>query len=451
MMTAITRTDDLAAAATMRVLAAIADKRAGRRMDAATISAIVADFVDGRVPDYQMAAWLATVACRNLDAEETAALTDAYVDSGTRIRLRDDGRPIVDKHSTGGVGDKVTLYVAPIVAACGVAVGKVSGRGLGFAGGTVDKLQSIRGLRMDLSADEMRTTLKLVGMTITGQSDDLVPGDRATYGLRDVTGTVDNIPLIAASVMSKKIAAGTNGVVLDVKYGEGALIPERDRSEELARAMVDIGERSGLACRAVVSDMNRPLGYAVGNALEVKEALAALRGTPVAGLDELGGLIARLMLQIARPELDDTAADGLVREAIDSGAAWRQFRRWVAAQGGDVRQIDDPDLLPSAAHRLEVLAEEPGWVTAIAARPIGEAATLAGAGRLRYDQPIDPGAGVMLCRQLGERVENGQPLAELHWSGEKDVEPLTSAVRAAFTLAAEPAGPGPVVHKVICR
>jgi pyrimidine-nucleoside phosphorylase/thymidine phosphorylase len=417
-----------------RILAAITDKRAGHRLSSDTIAEVVGDFAAGRTPDYQMAALLATIACAGLDLAETAALTDAYVRSGQTLRPT---RPVVDKHSTGGVGDKVTLVVAPMVAACGMPVLKLSGRGLGFAGGTIDKLESISGLRLDLCASEVLQMVDRVGMVIAGQSAGLVPGDGRTYALRDVTATVDSIPLIAASVMSKKIACGSRGVVLDVKHGEGALVPDPGQARALARLMLALGTRFGLPGVAVLSDMSQPLGRAVGNALEVKEALAVLRGEEVPGLTGLCDLIAALMLRLGDARLDAATATRQVRAARTSGAGYDVFARWVAAQGGAVEQIRNPDLLPGAAHHDLVRAPAAGWVTAISARRVGEAAALAGAGRLRLGDPVDHGAGVLLHRQAGDRVAAGQPLAELHCTEGSRAAALAS-LTAAFQVGPEP-------------
>jgi pyrimidine-nucleoside phosphorylase len=423
--------------AAVRILAAIADKRRGRALPAETVEAIVRDFVDGRAPDYQLAAWLATVACTGMTQAETVALTRAYVDSGARLNLGAAlGRPVVDKHSTGGVGDKTTLFVVPVVASCGVAVAKVSGRGLGFAGGTVDKLESIRGLRTDLSASELVDMVRRANMAITGQSADLVPADRATYALRDVTGTVDSIPLIAASVMSKKIAVGATGVVLDVKFGSGAILPDRSDAEQLARLMIDLGAAFGVPSRAILSDMSQPLGYAVGNALEVQEAIRALSGEYIPGFSELCRQLAQLMLRLGEPALSEREALLRVEQAVGSGAALAQLRRWVQAQGGDVRQIDDPRTLPVARVKEPVASTRSGWVSTVNAREVGSVAAGLGAGRLVYGQKLDLGAGVVLRKKVGDRVEAGEPLAEIHWSGEGDSR--SRRLRDAFELSEWP-------------
>ncbi|HZM75518.1 MAG TPA: thymidine phosphorylase [Candidatus Limnocylindrales bacterium] len=420
-----------------RILAAIADKRAGRRLPEETIRAVVDDFTAGRVPDYQMSAWLATVACQGLDLAETVALTRSYVDSGDRLGLADLDPPVVDKHSTGGVGDKVTLVVAPVVAACGVPVMKMSGRSLGWAGGTIDKLESIDGLRLDLEPDEIRDTLARAGMVITGHSPKLVPADGATYALRDVTATVESIPLIAASVMSKKVASQAHGVVLDVKYGEGALVPDPAEAQRLAELMLAVGRELGMRCRCVLSDMSQPLGRAVGNALEVKEALSALGGEHVPGLTPLCETIAALMVQIGHSTMDEQTAVAQVRDAITSGAARQRFRQWVDAQGGDVEQIDHPDRLPSAARQVPVPASGTGYVTAVRARLVGEAALLLGAGRMRLGDTVDRGAGVVVLRRVGDPVREGEPVAVMHVTG-GDTATAGEMLSAAVHIGPQP-------------
>lgn len=421
--------------ASATLLDAVMAKRRGEELSDTSIRSVVADFTAGRVPSYQMAAWLATVACSGMTKRETVSLTQAYVESGLQLNLRDFGRPVVDKHSTGGVGDKTTLFVAPVVAACGVAVGKVTGRGLGFAGGTVDKLESFTGLRTQLSVDEFRSVIRDVGMAVTGQSDELVPGDRATYKLRDVTATVDSIPLIAASVMSKKIAAGTQGVVLDVKFGVGAVLPDLQDARALAILMVDIGDACGLTCRAVLSDMSQPLGYAIGNALEVKEAIRALSGEDVPGYTVLCRTLSRLMLQAADGQLTDDQAYAAVDDAVASGAALRQFRRWVAAQGGDPRQVDNPELLPTASHQIPVRSQHKGWVEDVDARILGEAAIRLGAGRLLQDEQIDHSSGIVLERRVGDQVQRGDVLAVVHWNGAGDLDEVERQIHKAFHVS----------------
>jgi pyrimidine-nucleoside phosphorylase len=434
--------------ASARILDAITDKRADRPLAAETIDGIVRDIVSGRLPDYQVAAFLATVACQGMTAAETAALTAAYVAGGSRLRLSELDGFVIDKHSTGGVGDKVSLVVVPVVAACGVVVAKMSGRGLGYAGGTVDKLESIPGLRMDLNADELRRILSEAGMAITGQSADLAPGDGATYRMRDVTATVESVPLIAASIISKKVALGADGLVLDVKSGEGALMADQAEAERLAETMLDLARAFGLPCRVVLSDMSQPLGYAVGNALEVREALAALRGQHVPGLSEVCQVIARLMLQLAEPGLPEAAADGRIAAVLGDGSAHRIFLRWAAAQGGDARVLADESLLPHARYRQTVAADRDGFVSAIDPRAIGAAAIRLGAGRLVQGEQLDHAAGIVLCCRVGSRVQRGEPVAVVHY-GARDPEPALALTHSAFTIGDTPGPERPAVHRIL--
>jgi pyrimidine-nucleoside phosphorylase len=430
-----------------RVLSAVRAKRKGETLDEGILTAVVADYSAGRIADIQMAALLATVSCTGLTLAETVALTRAYVSSGLTLDLAAQGTRAVDKHSTGGVGDKVSLFVVPVVAACGVPVAKLTGRGTGAMGGTADKLSAISGLRMDLSADEVVRVLDDTMMVI-GQSDDFVPADRATRALRDATGTVDSLPLIAASIMSKKIAAGAQGVVLDVKYGPGAVVPSQDEAAELAALMLKIGREAGLRVRAVLSDMGQPLGYAVGNALEVAEALRALKGERIPRYSELCETVAQQMLQLGRPELNAAAAVAEIKEAVASGRALEIFRAWVAAQGGDVGQIDDPTTLPSAAHGFTVRAASDGWIAEIEPRTIGVAADRLAAARSAGDQQLDHGAGLVLARQVGDRVRAGDVLAELYGTPE-DLEDVVASVNSAFRVQDHEPDLNPVVGAVL--
>ncbi|EHR52426.1 pyrimidine-nucleoside phosphorylase [Saccharomonospora marina XMU15] len=435
------------AAASARVLAAINRKRGGEAFAGDEIEAIIADFVAGRVPDYQMSAWLATVACRGLSVDENRALTRSYTTGGSRIDLSMLDGPVVDKHSTGGVGDTTTLIVVPVVAACGVHVVKMTGRALGYAGGTLDKLESIPGLRVELPVDEVVPILRDVGMVITGQSAGLAPGDGATYSLRDVTGTVESLPLIAASIISKKVAVHADGLVLDVKTGEGALVPERDEAGALAQRMLDLAISFGLRARAVISDMSQPLGRAVGNSLEIKQALAVLRGHRVPGLYDLCAVISALMLRVAQPELTEEEAAARVERAIDSGAAHEVFLRWACAQGADGAVLADPASLPRARHCVPVAAARAGKLTCVHPRPIAMAALLVGAGRLTQRAQLDHGAGVVVHRRVGEEVAKGDLLAELHHSS-GDAESAWSLVRSAFEFGDDPVAE-PLIHQIL--
>ncbi|MCP9211498.1 thymidine phosphorylase [Streptomyces cucumeris] len=433
-------------AASARILESINRKRAGTLLDDEETSGIVADFVAARIPDYQMSAWLATVACRGLSTGELAALTRAYALGGGHLDLSQVDGAVVDKHSTGGVGDTTTLIVVPVVAACGVPVAKMTGRALGFAGGTLDKLESIKGLRSYLPTGEIVPMIRSVGMVITGQSSDLTPGDGATYALRDVTGTVESIPLIAASIISKKVAVRADGLVLDVKTGAGALIPEQDRAVRLTETMLDLARAFGLSGRAVLSDMSQPLGSAVGNAMEIRQALAVLRGERPPGLWDLCATISRLMLQSVDPLLTEEQAAARVNRVIDDGSAYEMFVRWAVAQGADAADLE-AERFPTASQRLVVKAPESGWITRIDPRAVGSATLLLGAGRLTHDAPLDYGAGVRMNHRVGDRVDKGDILAELHYDL-GDADAARSLVASAFQLGDQKVTPPPAVHQI---
>ncbi|MFI7544701.1 thymidine phosphorylase [Actinoplanes sp. NPDC049599] len=435
------------AVASARVTASVNRKRTGAELGAEEIEAVVADFVAGRIPDYQMSAWLATVACRGMSVAEVHSLTRAYTIGGEALDFSGLDAPVIDKHSTGGVGDTTTLIVVPVVAACGGVVAKMTGRALGFAGGTLDKLESISGLRSYLSADEVVPMLRKVGMVITGQSRNLTPGDGATYALRDVTGTVESVPLIAASIISKKVAVRADGLVLDIKTGAGALIPDRELALELTHTMRDLATSFGLSCRAVLSDMSQPLSPAVGNALEIKQALAVLRGERIPGLSDLCATISRLMLQSVDVDLADADADAKVERVLQDGSAYEMFLRWAVAQGADRQVLEHPERLPSAKLRREIRATGSGWVVGVEPRAIGNATLLVGAGRLRYGAALDYGSGVVLHRRVADRVERGDIVAELHYDS-GDVDGAAALIESAFTLGDEVPPVPPAVHQV---
>ncbi|MCX2926047.1 thymidine phosphorylase [Streptomyces sp. NEAU-W12] len=418
--------------ASARVVDSTTRKRAGEVLDAEEIAGVVADFVHDRIPDYQMAAWLATIACTGLSTGELVALTRAYAMDGGHLDLSRVDGAVVDKHSTGGVGDTTTLIVVPVVAACGAPVAKMTGRALGFTGGTLDKLESIKGLRTSLPVEEIVPVLKSVGMVITGQSTDLTPGDGATYALRDVTGTVESIPLIAASIISKKFAVQADGLVLDVKTGSGALIRERHRAVELIQTMLDLARVFGLSARAVLSDMSQPLGPSVGNALEIRQALAVLRGERTPGLWDLCVTVCRQMLQSVDPLLTDEQAMAKIDRVLDDGSAYEMFVRWAVAQGAAAAALE-AERFPTASNRYVVKAAESGWVTGIDPRVVGKAGLLVGAGRLTYDAPLDYGAGILLRHRVGDHVDKGDVLAELFYD-RGDADTARSLVESAFRL-----------------
>ena len=415
----------------MRTVELIERKRDGGRLSASEIDHLVQGFTRGEIPDYQMSAFAMAVVLRGMDARETAALTASMVASGERLDLSRFGR-VVDKHSTGGVGDKTTLIVAPLVAACGAPVAKMSGRGLGFSGGTLDKLESFTGYRVDLTTREFLAQLGRCGIVITGQTGSLAPADGKLYALRDVTGTVPAIALIASSIMSKKIAGGAHAVVLDVKVGSGAFMRDRSSALALARAMTALGVASGLVVTCVLTDMEQPLGFAVGNALEVREAIATLRGD---GPEDLLRLVRRAgseMLVLGRYARTPASALTRIDRAIADGSGLAKLRQLVAAQGGDVRLVDDPTLLAKAP-RVEVLrATRTAYVAAIAADQIGLASVLLGAGRETKGAPIDLATGILLRRKVGDRVERGEPFAEVHAAGLAGDAAAIEQVRAAF-------------------
>lgn len=419
-----------------RVVELIERKRDGGRLEGGEIDELIQAYVRGDVPDYQVSAFCMAVVFKGMDARETAELTMAMVHSGQRLDLSRFGR-VVDKHSTGGVGDKTTLVVAPLVAACGAPVAKMSGRGLGFSGGTLDKLESFAGYRVDLSTTEFLDQLGRIGVVVSGQTADLAPADGLLYALRDTTGTVPAIPLIASSIMSKKIASGAHGVVLDVKVGRGAFMKDLASARALARAMVSIGQANGLAVSCEITDMDQPLGYAVGNALEVREAIDALRGKGPPDLTRLVSLAAAEMLVLARKVRDRKAGEARVARALEDGSALAKLRELVAAQGGNAAAVDDLSRLPHAKHVETLLAPRTGWVKDLAGDRIGTASVRLGAGREKKGDQIDLSTGIVLHAKVGTRVERGEPYAEVHRSGgPRDAEAI-DLVRGAFRWSAK--------------
>jgi len=419
----------------MRAVELIERKRDGGRLTADEIDFVVQGYVKGAIPDYQIASLLMAIVWRGMDAKETAALTASMVASGERLDLSRFGR-VVDKHSTGGVGDKTTLVVAPLVAACGQPVAKMSGRGLGFSGGTLDKLESFAGYRVDLTIEEFLAQLERIGIVVTGQTKDLAPADGLLYALRDATGTVPAIPLIASSVMSKKIAAGAHAVVLDVKVGSGAFVKDLRAARALAQAMVHIGAAHGLAVTCELTDMGQPLGRAVGNSLEVAEAIATLRGEGPADLTELALLEGAEMLVRGKRARDARSARKRVAAAMADGSGLAKLRELVAAQGGDPRMVDDPSRLPRAPRVETLRASRTAFVAAIEADAVGEASVHLGAGREKKGDPIDHRTGIVLHAKVGDRVERGQPFADVHVGGRDGDAAAVDEVRRAFRWSA---------------
>ena len=433
----------------MRAVDLIVKKRDGGELTRAEIEFLIGGFAGGDVPDYQMAAWAMAVMLRGMTPAETLDLTLAMAHSGTVIDLKGVVPVAVDKHSTGGVGDKTTLVVEPIVAACGLPVGKMSGRGLGFSGGTLDKMESIPGFRSDLSQEAFIAQLKSVGLVLAGQTADLAPADGKLYALRDVTGTVPSIPLIASSVMSKKLAGGAQGIVLDVKVGRGAFMQTVEEAAQLARLMVDIGRRAGRRMVALISDMNQPLGCAVGNALEVREAIETLHGAGPADLREHCLHVAAHMLVLGRRADTLRAAKQMARQALDGEAAWAKFKALVAAQGGDVLFIEQPERLPQARFVLTVPSPSRGYVRQVDAREIGETVVTLGGGRSKKGEAIDHSVGVVVHFKVGDRVTKGEPLFTVHARSREDRDAAVERVLSACRFARERVEALPLFYRTI--
>jgi pyrimidine-nucleoside phosphorylase len=421
-------------------------KRDGEQLPSDELAELVLAYARGDVPDYQMAAFCMAVYFRGLNGAETFALTDAMIRSGETIELGPAlGRKVVDKHSTGGVGDKTSLAVGPIVAACGVPVGKMSGRGLGHTGGTLDKLESIPGFRVELTVEEFIEQVREVGLAIIGQTADLVPADKLLYGLRDVTATVDNVSLIAASIMSKKIAAGADAIVLDVKVGDGAFMKSIEAARELAQMMLELGRHAGREVVCVLTDMDQPLGHAVGNALEIRETIATLRGEGPADFTELVLAASAHLLALSDLGVDEATGRELAAAAIEDRSALARYERWIAAQGGD----PDEESLPAAPLVREVAAEGSGYVRAIGAVDIGLAALRLGAGRQTKEQAIDHAVGIRCLKKRGDAVAVGEPLAEIHARTDESAERAHAEVLAAYDLGEEAPPPRPIVLETI--
>ncbi len=429
----------------MRAVDIIRAKRDGEPLSDAAIGAFVRGVTDGSWPDYQASALLMAIVLKGMTPAETSTLTRAMASSGIRVDLSGLPGIKVGKHSTGGVGDKVSIVLAPLAAACGVIVPKMSGRGLGHTGGTLDKLESIPGFRVGLSLDEYRAALAEVGCAIISQTNDVAPADKKLYALRDVTATVDSLPLICASVMSKKIAEGSDALVLDVKCGSGAFMKTFDEARTLARALVAIGEAADIRTEAFITRMEAPLGCAVGNALEIRECIDLVHARGPADLQALILRLAARMVRLAEKAATDAEADARVRAALESGAAAAKLGEMIARQGGDARVVDEPDRLPSARTTRTVTAPTSGFVTGIDAEAIGRTAVLLGAGRDRKDASIDPAAGIVLRQKPGDRVEAGQPVLDLHFDDGPAIEEAVQLAASALTVGEAAPAQAPLV------
>lgn len=423
----------------------IRSKRDGRAHSVEDIRRFIEQFTAGAVADYQMSAWLMAVFLRGMDDQETVALTEAMLHSGKVLELRSVKSPKVDKHSTGGVGDKISICLAPLVAACGVAVPMISGRGLGHTGGTLDKLEAISGYNVNLDAKQFERVVREVGVSMIGQTAELAPADRRIYALRDVTATVECIPLIVASILSKKLAEGIDALVLDVKVGRGAFMKDRASAQALARALVRVGKRAGKSVVALLTDMNEPIGRTIGNALETREALEILHNRGPADTRELTLSLGAEMLMLGMAERSLAAARARLERSLADGSALERFARMVAAHGGDARVVTRPERLPVAKAKVEVLAARSGYLAACDAFALGLSGVALGAGRTRADQAVDPSAGIELFAQRGDRVSRGQPIALIHARS----KPLAQSELARVTTALKISARAPKARRLV--
>lgn len=433
----------------MRMVDLIEKKRNGQALSQAEIQYIVTGYTQGAIPDYQMAALMMAIYFQGMTPMESGELTLAMAHSGDVLDLSPIEGVKVDKHSTGGVGDTTTLVLAPLVASVGVPVAKMSGRGLGHTGGTIDKLEAIEGFRVEIPIQEFMDLVNKHKVAVVGQSGNLTPADKKMYALRDVTGTVASLPLIAASIMSKKIAAGADAIVLDVKVGDGAFMKTVEDARELAHRMVEIGDHVGRKTLAVISDMSQPLGFAVGNALEVKEAIDTLRGQGPEDLTELCLVLGGQMLLAANAVASLEEGKALLAAKIEDGSAFATMKEFVQAQGGNPEVIENPDLLPQAAYQIPFVADQSGYVYDWEALKVGQAAGLLGAGRNTKEDVIDPAVGIVLTKKVGDAVQTGQPLAIIH-ANQAQVPEVEAMLREAITIGPEPVtDPTPLIFEVI--
>lgn len=433
----------------MRIVDLIIKKRDKGELSTEEINHFVKAYTRGDIPDYQASAWAMAVMLNGMTPRETADLTLAMAHSGDTLDLSDVVEIAVDKHSTGGVGDKTSLVVLPVVAACGLPVGKMSGRGLGFSGGTLDKMEAIPGYRSDLTTEEFKKQVREVGLVLTGQTGDLAPADKKLYALRDVTGTVPSFPLMVSSIMSKKIAGGAQRLVLDVKLGAGAFMHTLEDARELAEAMVDIARLAGRRAVALLSDMNQPLGFAVGNALEVKEAIDTLHDGGPQDFREHALEVATHMLVLGEKAKSEVDARQMAEETLKDGRAWEKFRQLVTAQGGDVAYIDDPDKLPKADKIETVEAPRGGFLSEINARVFGETAVTLGAGRAAKGDTIDPAVGIIVHRKVGDEVKAGDPLFTIHAKDQASLDQARQTLLDGHTWSDAPVEPLPLFYGAV--
>lgn len=433
----------------MRMYDLILKKKQGKELNTEEINWMIKEFTEGRIPDYQMSAMTMAICFQGMDKRETFDLTMAMRDSGDVLDLsRIDGIK-VDKHSTGGVGDKVSLVLTPIVASLGVPVAKMSGRGLGHTGGTIDKLESFSGFSTEISEKKFIDSVNTIGIAIAGQTANLAPADKKLYALRDVTATVDQMSLIASSIMSKKLASGADAIVLDVKTGNGAFMQKEEDAIALAKAMVDIGNRAGKQTVAVITDMDEPLGNAVGNALEIKEVIDALHGDGPEDLMEVVYVLGTQMLLLAKRAEDEEIARNLITESIQERKALKKFAEFIENQGGNREEILHPDMLPKARYVIPVLAEEEGCIERILAQDIGIACMTLGGGRENKESTIDHGVGIILTKKISDTVKKGETLALIHANSKEKAVLASGLVKNAYQIAKEPAKKAPMVKCII--
>lgn len=433
----------------IRAIDVIRKKRDGHELSRAEIEFLVRGYTLGEVPDYQISAWLMAALLRGLNRAETEALTEAMLHSGEAIDLSDFSAAKVDKHSTGGVGDKTSLVLAPVGAAAGLIVPMISGRGLGHTGGTLDKLESIAGFQAGLSVVRFREVLRACGCAMIGQTAEIAPADKKIYALRDVTGTVESPFLICASIMSKKLAEGIDGLVLDVKTGSGAFMKTEEDAAFLAELMVETGERMGKKMVALLTDMDQPLGFNVGNSLEVEEVLAVLRGGGPEDLRELCKELAAWMFMLGGRCGDLAAARALYEELIQSGKALAKFRQMIELQGGDAEVIDDPATLPHAKHSVEVRSPARGYVATIQCEAVGTACVVLGGGREKKEDAIDPAVGIVLHRKVSDRVAAGDALCTIHYNDEARMARAKQLLQQSFSIADSMPAPQKLIHRII--
>lgn len=432
----------------LRIIDIIEKKRDGHELSKEEIEFFVNGYTDNTIPDYQISALLMAIYFQGMNERERGDLTMAMVESGDQIDLSKIDGIKVDKHSTGGVGDTTTLVLGPLVASVGVPVAKMSGRGLGHTGGTIDKLESFSGFHVEITNEEFIQLVNKNKIAVIGQSGNLTPADKKLYALRDVTGTVNSVPLIASSIMSKKIAAGADCIVLDVKTGSGAFMKTLDDSRELAHTMVKIGKHVGRNTMAVISDMNQPLGFAIGNALEVKEAIATLRGEGPQDLTELCLTLGSQMVYLGKKAASIEEARKRLEESIKSGKALEKMKTFISAQGGDPSTIDNPDLLPQAKYAIELPSIQAGWVSEMGADEIGHAAMLLGAGRKTKDSIIDLSVGIVLKKKIGDYVKEGEPLLTIY-SNNENVDEVKNKLYECIKISSEEVAKLPLIYEVI--